>query len=112
MEPVYVTELRNEVVEVVNRLVDGTSRHADRELCVTRLKVLAESALTHESIPLDLVDLLHQAINILKKKVGLSDDFHSYAAPVESQRRQGRPKFVISEEQLLFFRGRYCLSYV
>ena len=100
----FVTELRNGVMEVAD-ILSGNLVHENRELCVTRLEVMAESVLSHESISLDIVDMLNEVINILKKQAGLEGDFHSYEAPVRRKETRGRPKFIISEEQLLFFKG-------
>ena len=100
----FVTELRNGVMEVAD-IVSGNLLHENRELCVTRLEVMAVCALSHESISLDIVDMLNEVINILKKQAGLEGDFHSYEAPVRRNETRGRPKFIISEEQLLFFKG-------
>ena len=71
----FVTELRNGVMEVADILSENLV-HENRELCVTRLEVMAESALSHESIlSLDIVEMLNEVINILKKLAGLEGDF-------------------------------------
>ena len=71
----FVTELRNGVMEVAD-ILSGNLVHENRELCVTRLEVMAESALSHESIlSLDIVEMLNEVINILKKLAGLEGDF-------------------------------------
>ena len=62
---------------------------------------MAESALSHENIFLDIVDMLNEVINILKKMAGLEGDFYSYEAPVKRRETQGRPNFVTSEQQQL-----------
>ena len=72
----FVTELRNGVMEAVADIRSGNLVNENRELCVTRLEVMAESALSHESIlSLDIVEMLNEVINILKKLAGLEGDF-------------------------------------
>ena len=51
------------------------------------------------------MDVLNQAIATFKNKNDAEREFASYEAPAEMQGGRGRPKFAISEEQLLFFRG-------
>ena len=97
----YPIELRNGFLDVVS-ILRSNSACDDCELCVTRLEVLTENALIHERIPLDIVHMLNQAKNMLKRETGSGRKFVFYEAPVE---RRGRPKFTISEEQLDFFGG-------
>ena len=48
-----------------------------------RLEILAENALLVESIPLEIVDVLNQAIATLKNKNDAEREFVSYEAPAE-----------------------------
>ena len=64
----FVTELRNGVTEVAD-IVSGNLLQENRELCVTRLEVMAESALSHESIS-PLTHPHHRSIPYIKKVCG------------------------------------------
>ena len=102
------TELVNaisEVIHVLSLLVE----HQDLELCVTRVEVLAESALNCEGISLE--DFLNQAVNLLKRDIPTERTYESYQAPLlQNESRRGMPKFSITEDQLLFFKGK-CFEY-
>ena len=100
----YRSELRAAFEELIVLLQESSSG-GNRELCCVRLEILAENALLVESIPLEIVDVLTQAIAALKNKNDVEKEFASYEAPAEIQGGRGRPKFSISEEQLVFFRG-------
>ena len=97
-------------IEAVIRLLSVASRRDDHELCIVRLEILGESAMTHDGIPLEAVDLLIQALNTIKSRLGHEAEMNyaPYVAPTTSNDgRRGRPKFAISEEQLWFFKGLY-----
>ena len=68
-----------------------------------RLESLSEAALLNGDISLEVIDLMNQARQQLNSSV--SPGYSSYTAPVLREGRRGRPKFQISEEQLLFFKG-------
>ena len=58
-------------------------------------------------IPLGAVDLINQARTHLNANLHQQQPFRGYEAPAVSEAgRRGRPKFAISEKQLLFFRGK------
>ena len=53
----------------------------DRELCVTRLEVLAENTLHYDGIPLEAVDGINKAVHLLKSSLNLErrhDPYHTY----------------------------------
>ena len=103
------TEIENAIAEVINTLSLPVGNQ-DLDLCVTRLEVLAENALSCDGIPLEVVDLLNQAVSVLKRNSRMERSHDSYQAPLLSnERNRGRPKFAITEDQLLFFKG--TLSY-
>lgn len=102
----YRTQLQNAIEEIVGILL-RSSNAEDLDLCSVRLESYAENALLQDNIPLEIVDLLSKAANILKDKVTAERRFASYKAPVERRETRGRPKFLISEEQLAFFKGNY-----
>ena len=60
--------MENAIAEVISILSQPGNQ--DLDLCVTRVEVLAENALSCDGIPLEVVDLLNQAVNILKRTVG------------------------------------------
>jgi hypothetical protein len=100
------TEMTSAITEVIH-LLRSQTQNQDLELCVTRLEVLTENALTYEDISLEVVDLLNQALNVVKRTIGIERGYDPYAASlVHDERRPGRPKFEINEDQLLFFKGK------
>ena len=100
----YRSELRAALEDLIVLLQESSSG-GNHDLCCVKLEILAENALLVESIPLEIVDVLNQAIATFKNKNDAEREFASYEAPAEMQGGRGRPKFAISEEQLLFFRG-------
>ena len=71
-----------------------------------RLEVLAKVSLATVDIPLEVVDLLNYARARIKKACNFSSsELKSYEAPLIRNGERGRPKLVISEEQLMFFKG-------
>lgn len=104
----YTMELRNAVEQII-MILQQSSRKEDHELCVTRLEILCENALANDDIPIQIVDILNQAKIFLQNNIHTEREFNSYEAPLERQQRRGRPRFVISEEQLRFFTGKYIL---
>ena len=68
-----------------------------------RLESLSEAALLNGDISLEVIDLMNQARQRLNSSV--SPGYSSYRVPVFREGRRGRPKFQISEDQLLFFKG-------
>ena len=102
-----MTEMTNAINEVIHTL-DSPEPRRDLQWCIMRLEVLAENALGDEAIPLEAVDLINQAVNIIKRNDGLEQSYEPYSASlVHDGRRSGRPKFQITEDQLLFFKGRF-----
>jgi hypothetical protein len=91
-------------LEELNRMITS-NYHENREICLRRLEVLAEQAMTCDGVSLDIVDLLNQAKNILRRDVETNKEYVSYEAPQEITGRRGRPRFCISEEQVQFFQG-------
>lgn len=67
---------------------------------------MTETALINGDVPLDAIDLIDQARKQLIANQNLQQPFHSYQAPLlTGDGRRRRPKFSISEQQLLFFRS-------
>lgn len=102
-------ELRCAVEDIIN-ILQQSSNSEEHELCATRLEILSENALLHSGISLEIVDFLNHASCLLKKKTNLEREFESYEAPLQRQGGRGRPRFLISEEQLLFFKGTDCFK--
>ena len=93
----HLSDSLNEIIEYIQ---EGGNRGGDLENTVLRLEVLYEAALVNGDIPLDAVDLINQART-------QQQPFRGYEAPAVSEAgRRGRPKFAISEKQLLLFRGK------
>ena len=83
----------------------GDGRVADEGSISLRLETLSETALLNGDIPMEVIDLLNQARQMLNKSKEATP-YSSYTAPViPSAGRRGRPKFDITEDQLQFFRG-------
>lgn len=102
----FKEQLVNAIQEVIEMLSERTS-HDDREVCAMRLEVLAENALQYDVIPLQAVDGINHAVHLLKNSLNMEIRCDPYQAQFESTVRQGRPKFSITEEQLIFFRGKF-----
>jgi hypothetical protein len=79
------------------------------QMCALRLEVLAEASLATIDVPLEVADLLNSARAHIKVCDSSRSGFIPYEAPLASNRERGRPKFVISEEQLMFFIGMYIM---
>ncbi len=84
------TEMKNAIADVIN-ILSKPEEHQDLELCVTRLEVLAENALSYDDIPLEVVDLLNQGVNVLKRNIGLERTYDSYQAPILNNERNRGP---------------------
>ena len=95
--------------EVLTELeASGDGHVADVGFISLRIETLSETALLNGDIPMTVIDVLNQARQHLNKSTE-STPYSSYAAPVlPSMGRRGRPKFDITEDQLKFFKGRYC----
>ena len=100
----HLSDSLNEITEYIQ---EGGNRGGNLENTVLRLEVLYEAALINGDIPLDAVDLINQARTHLNVNLHQQEPFRGYEAPAVSEAgRRGRPKFAISEKQLLFFRGK------
>ena len=98
-------DFRRELSNSLNEIVNGLEG-SDKQTVILRLEVLYETALINGDVPLDAIDLIDQARKQLIANQNFQQPFHSYQAPLlTGDGRRGRPKFSISEEQLLFFRG-------
>ena len=77
------------------------------ESTALRLEVLVETALLNGDISLEVVDLMNQVRQQLYTfSNNRQPSFQPFEAPiVREEGRRGRPKFVIRERQLLFFKG-------
>ncbi|XP_068692194.1 uncharacterized protein [Montipora foliosa] len=76
----------------------------DMGLVGLKLETLGEAALLNGDNCLVAIDLINQARQLCVSS-GAYSSYRSYEAPVLRQEgRRGRPKFDITEEQLLFFR--------
>ncbi|XP_068689842.1 uncharacterized protein [Montipora foliosa] len=70
-----------------------------------RLTVLCEAALVNGDVSLEIIDLMDQARRLLNVALEDQRSFRGYEAKaVNKGGRRGRPKFSISEEQLVFFK--------
>ena len=99
------TEIISGIEEVIRTLL-SPAPHQDLQWCIMRLEVVAENALGEEAIPLEAVDLINQAISAIKNNNQTERNYEPYSASqIHNERRPGRPKFQISEDQLSFFKG-------
>ena len=99
------TAMVNAINEVINTLHSPVP-HEDFQWCIMRLEVVSENALGDEAMPLEAADSINQAINTLKRNNEMERDYEPYSASqIHDERRPGRPKFQITEDQLLFFKG-------
>ncbi|KAJ7379552.1 hypothetical protein OS493_015347 [Desmophyllum pertusum] len=91
--------------EIIRDLQQGGHRGCHSETTGLRLEVLYETALINEDISLEAIDLINEARKHLNVTSYQQQPFRGYEAPEASEEgRRGRPKFAISEQQLLFFR--------
>ncbi len=104
MAEAFVRILIDSLLEL-EMLLEGNYQE-NCEICLRRLEVLAEQAMMCDGMSLEIVDLLNQAKNILRRDAQTNEDYSSYQAPQEMTGRRGRPRFCISEEQLHFFQGK------
>ena len=109
------SELSDAITEIINALsaIQTASQENQYSLqtYALQLEVLAEISLASVDIPLEVVDLLNSARTYIKNACGSSaSGFLSYEAPLTRNGERGRPKFVISEEQLAFFKGMHTAS--
>ena len=103
MTEAFIRLLRDTVEEIDCILT--ANYHENRELCLRRLEVLAEQAMRCDGVNLNIVDLLNQAKNIIRRDTASNDDYCSYQTPQEITGRRGRPRFFIAEEQLHLFQS-------
>ena len=93
----------HQIIADLETVVDDTI--SDMGLVGLKLETLGEAALLNGDISLLGIDLINQARRLCIGS-GAYSSYRSYEAPVLRQEgRRGRPKFDITEEQLLFFRG-------
>ena len=115
----HPSELSDAITQIINALSSIQTASEENQYSLQtyalRLEVLVETSLASVDIPLEVVDLLNSARTYLKNACGSpTSEFSSYQAPLTRNRERGRPKFVISEEQLEFFKGMYinCKDYM
>ncbi len=102
----FKVQLVNALQDIIHTLSQRTN-YNDREVCAMRLELLAESAFSNDAIPLEAVDGINEAAHLLKSSLNIATRYNPYQAQLESNaRKQGRPKYFITEEQLIFFRGK------
>lgn len=102
----FQQQLSSELKAIIEDLERG-DRGRGSEPTAMRLLSLIETALLNGDISLESVDLMNQARQQLTPaSYGETSSFTSYQAPIQSgEGRRGRPKFVIPEQQLVFFKG-------
>ena len=94
-------DFRRELSNSLNEIVNGLEG-SDQQTVILRLEVLYETAWINGDVPLGAIDLIDQARKQLIANENFQQPFHSYQAPLlTGDGRRGRPKFSISEEQLL-----------
>ena len=115
----HPSELSDAVTQIINALSSIQTASEENQYSLQTyalwLEVLGERSLASVDIPLEVVDLLNSARMYLKNACGSpTSEFSSYQAPLTRNGERGRPKFVISEEQLEFFKGMYinCEDYI
>ena len=80
-------------IEDIIRIINPHADHQDLELCERRLELLAENALNYREIPLEIVNMLSQALNNLRKATHTERGYEPHAASlVHDERRPGRPR--------------------
>jgi len=94
----------------INQRLQGNSGSNNTDSVALRLEAVVEAALLNGNISLEVCDLINQARQLLQKEFETCDNAcepaSSYQAPVAREvGHTGRPKFIISEQQLLFFKG-------
>lgn len=102
----FQQQLASELKAIIEDLERGDQGRGS-EPTAMRLESLIETALLNGEISLESVDLMNQARQqLLTASYGEpSSSFTSYQAPIQSgEGRRGRPKFVIPEQQLVFFK--------
>ena len=103
----FQQQLALELKAIIEDLERG-DRGRGSEPTAMRLESLIETALLNGEISLESVDLMNQARQqLLTASYGEpSSSFTSYQAPIQTgEGWRGRPKFVIPEQQLVFFKG-------
>lgn len=107
----FKAELLNGI-QVISMLNEKKSCN-DLELCAMRLEVLAESAMGNDAIPLEAVDAINKAVHLLRSSMNVVTRYDPYQAQLANdERKRGRPKYNIAEDQLNFFQGKSdCLNY-
>lgn len=102
----FQQQLASELKAIIEDLERG-DRGRGSEPTAMRLESLIETALLNGDISIESVDLMNQARQQLTQaSYGETSSFTSYQAPIQSgEGRRGRPKFVIPEQQLVFFKG-------
>ena len=74
---------------------------------ILRLEVLAESAMSNDAIPLEALHAINKAVHLLQSSINGVTRYDPYQAQFENdERKRGRPKYNITEDQLNFFRGK------
>ena len=75
--------------------------------------MLAESAMGNDVIPLEAVDAINKAVHLLRSSMNVVTRYDPYQAQLANdERKRGRPKYNIAEDQLNFFQGKSdCLNY-
>ena len=101
-------ELANAIRQIIERLSDagtaGVDNNYTMQTLALRLEVLAETSLINADIPLEVIDLLNSARTLIQVNGSSTSEFISYEAPRIRNGERGRPKFIITEEQLVFFK--------
>ena len=102
----FQQQLASELKAIIEDLERGDWSRGS-EPTAMRLESLIETALINGDISLECVDLMNQARQqLMTASYGEPSSFASYQAPIQSgEGRRGRPKFVIPEQQLVFFKG-------
>ena len=103
-------EFRQHLLDAVNEIIanleEGGHHGRDSQQISLRLTVLCEAALMNGDISLEIIDLMDQARRLVNVTSEQQRSFDGYEAPaVNEEGRRGRPKFAVSEQQLLFFKG-------
>ena len=98
--------------QVVTDLKEVGSTHLpDSGQISLTLEALSEAALLNSDILLEVIDLMNQSRQQLQDIV--SPSYRSYRAPIVREEGQhGRPKFHISEEHLLYFKGVFYVYFL
>ena len=99
--------LLDSLIEIIGNLKEsGRLGHGSENMLRKRLTVLCEAALVNGDVSLEIIDFMDQARRLLNVALEDQRSFRGYEAlAVNKGVRRGRPKFSISEEQLVFFEG-------